>query len=73
MSFNVGEIVSTLRLDMKGWNKSIKKVKKDVKKLRKFLIKNGMDDININLDINVKAGGKQRKKTLRDLMNLPVK
>ena len=58
MAFNVGEIVSTLRLDMKGWDKSIKKVKKDVKKLRKHLIKNGLDDIDLSLVINIESGKK---------------
>ena len=58
MPFNVGEIVTRLRLDTKGWKRSIKRVKKDVEKMRKYLDKNGMDDIDINLDINIKAGSK---------------
>lgn len=56
MAFNVGDIVSTLRLDMKGWDKSIEKVKKDVKKLRKYLDENGLEDINLSITINLKAG-----------------
>ena len=56
MAFNVGEIVSTLRLDMKGWDKSIEKVKKDVKKLRKYLDENGLKDVNLSLTIDLKAG-----------------
>lgn len=62
MAFNAGEIVSTLRLDMKGWNRSIKRVKKDMKKMQKYLDENGMHDVNINLDINVNAGVSNAKK-----------
>ncbi len=51
MSFNVGELVSTLRLDTKEWNKSIEKVKKDIEELGRLAEKNNLT-INLNIGIS---------------------
>lgn len=56
MAFRVGEVVATLRLDTKGWDKSIEKVKKDMKELRKYLDKNGFKDVNLSLTLDIKTG-----------------
>lgn len=56
MAFNVGTVVAKLKLDKRGWNKSIKEVKKDIEELGRLAEKN---NLTVNLSVNISIPGEK--------------